>query len=162
MNMCYSLETTKHSTLTLHTYIFFLKVLMLLKHNLIKLYQEKTCTLPSQFHLLTTAKKSIRGPCFAVFVSHILSKIAQELRAVSKWCLSDQKSNDSSMNRTRLAPARPGCWSSGTRIRESSFIPGPVPSSLLTLACSQPPRAPTVLCDLQHSAKIIETLLERI
>ena len=96
----------------------------------------------SQLYPLTTAEKSIRAPCFAVFVSHVMSKIAQELWTVSKWCVSDQKLKDSSRNRSRLAPAEPSCWDPGTRIRESSSSPGPGPSSRLTFACSHIPSLP--------------------
>lgn len=96
----------------------------------------------SQFYPLTTAEKSIRAPCFALFVSHVMSKIAQELWTVSKWCVSDQKLKDSSRNRSRLAPAEPSCWDPGTRIRESSSSPGPGPSSQMTFACSHMPSLP--------------------
>ena len=144
--MLYFIHLTRHSTLISHTYIFFLKN----AHE-----TKKKKTIPSrvaressllcffsQLYPLTTAEKSIRAPCFAVFVSHVMSKIAQELWTVSKWCISDQKLKDSSRNRSRLAPAETSCWDTGTRIRESSSSPGPGPSSRLTFACSHIPSLP--------------------
>lgn len=144
--MFYFIQLTRHSTLNF-THIYFLPKkkcsLDLKKNNPSRVARESflLCFF-SQFYPLTTAEKSIRAPCFAVFVSHVMSKIAQELWTVSKWCISDQKLNDSSMNRTRPVPAKPSCWNPGTRIGESSSPsgPGPVhcwPSPALTSPASQ-------------------------
>ena len=144
--MFYFIQLTRHSTLNF-THIYFLpkkNAHETKKKNPSRVARESflLCFF-SQFYPLMTAEKSIRAPCFAVFVSHVMSKIAQELWTVSKWCISDQKLNDSSMNRTRPVPAKPSCWNPGTRIRESSSTPALAnPSSLLTFACSHIPSLP--------------------
>lgn len=63
------------------------------------------------------------------------AKLHRNYGTVSKWYINDQKPNDSSMARSRLALAEPNCLSSGTRTGESSSIPGTVPSSLVTFTC---------------------------
>lgn len=136
------------------------------KKKIYQVYQEKACTLSSQFDPLTTADKKHKGPLFLPsFVSYVLSTIAQELWTVSKCCISDQKSVDSSMNRTSLAPVKSGCWSSGTRIRESNSIPWPWPQfiadlHLLSLPASQSTHV--ALWPIFCRAKIIAMLLKTI
>lgn len=91
-----------------------------------------------------------------------MSKIAQELWTVSKQCISDQKLNDSSMNRTRPVPAKPSCWNPGTRIRNQVL-----PLALAPLHCwpcllshPQPPRVHYRLCDPSCTAKTTEMLFD--
>lgn len=141
IDKCYILDPS-HGILFFSAYMHFLtENAHATKKNSIKYGKKKACTLSSQFHPLTTEEKKHKGPLFCRLLFPMFwAKLHRNYEQLA--CMSDQKSTDSSMNRTSLAPMKPGCWSSGTRIRESNSIPWPWPQftadlHLLPLAGSQ-------------------------